>query len=323
MQVRSANKATALLGIALGAIFAFCPFAANAKETLELKPTSPWVVDFAENVCILGRKFGEENDRVTLRIISDRLGRLFYVSAEGDPTNFKTVFLQRTRTKERTFALPLIRFGKDGKDIEAPAWNLVIDGTPGFKITREFGIGPNGATMIEKGQPIVNDFYGRDKEWVEQADLAAANIDRIVFSKEFKTDVALLTGPLASPLTVLRACTEDLITSWGIDLKAQKSLRKWPTPVEDPRSWFRESDYPSRSLMRSESGESNFTVLVDADGSPTDCKVPLVLGSPEFSKRACKVILLRGKFNPAIDADGNPTRSYWSSKLGWVMYNSR
>jgi len=48
---------------------------------------------------------------------------------------------------------------------------------------------------------------------------------------------------------------------------------------------------------------------VDAAGAISDCYVART-DQPEFAAPVCKAILKRGRFDPALDAHGQPVRSY-------------
>ena len=61
---------------ALLAALALLPSVASAAPPIHLAPSSPWVVDYAENSCRLIRRFGEAKDMTTLAFESEAPGFL-------------------------------------------------------------------------------------------------------------------------------------------------------------------------------------------------------------------------------------------------------
>ena len=47
-----------------------------------------------------------------------------------------------------------------------------------------------------------------------------------------------------------------------------------------------------------------------AAGAISDCHVAQRTDQPEFAAAVCRAILKRGRFDPALDAHGQPVRSY-------------
>src|SRR5438270_13674760 len=58
------------------ATVAIVPTLASAAPPVHLAPSSPWVVDYAENSCRLVRRFGEGNHSITLAFDSEAPGFL-------------------------------------------------------------------------------------------------------------------------------------------------------------------------------------------------------------------------------------------------------
>ena len=51
-------------GIALGAaVAALVPQSANTADPAPLKPSSPWNVEYADDMCILQRFYGDKHNR--------------------------------------------------------------------------------------------------------------------------------------------------------------------------------------------------------------------------------------------------------------------
>ncbi len=56
-------------------------------------------------------------------------------------------------------------------------------------------------------------------------------------------------------------------------------------------------------------GEVQARVTVGTDGKPSDCRIVRTSGHNELDDMACRVILGRARFHPAIDHQGKPMRS--------------
>jgi len=69
------------------------------------------------------------------------------------------------------------------------------------------------------------------------------------------------------------------------------------------------ADYPIGPLRMGQGGFVRIRLDVDAAGAISDCYVART-DQPEFAAPVCKAILKRGRFDPALDAHGQPVRSY-------------
>jgi protein TonB len=94
---------------------------------------------------------------------------------------------------------------------------------------------------------------------------------------------------------------------------------KAATPKGAPGNWANSNDYPSGPLRREEEGVTRFRVTVGADGRVTSCDVTGSSGSSELDNTTCSLITRRGRFNPAMDGEGNPTSGAWSSSVRWQI----
>lgn len=73
--------------------------------------------------------------------------------------------------------------------------------------------------------------------------------------------------------------------------------------------------YPARALREGLSGTVGLTVTVTPEGKATDCVVTQSSGHAELDYAACKEIQEKARFNPALDADGEPTSAQFSTKI--------
>ena len=95
--------------------------------------------------------------------------------------------------------------------------------------------------------------------------------------------------------------------------------RPKPVPKNNPGSWANAGDYPSRALQQEKEGTTRFTVTVGPNGRVTNCTVTGSSGTPELDTTACSKITSRARFDPALDANGQPTTGTYSNSVRWQI----
>ena len=263
---------------------------ATTQKMLQLQPATPWALDYADDSCRLVRTFGSGADEVTLGLTAYEPGGLFYVSAVGEPT--------RVYREEGTVRLAL---GED--DVrEVAQLGVVFADRPGLLIINPLAIGqPDSGAMgrILAGEPL--SVAAPERE---------AAITSIGFVDGFEREFVLQTGSLGQPMQALRECTSELMSHWeGIDPVAQAARTRVPVPTTPAHSWLTVRDLP-RALRRQML--INYRLTVDADGKPDGCHVAAAAQTPELASAACESLLAKARFRPALDAAGEPMRSYFS-----------
>ncbi len=86
-----------------------------------------------------------------------------------------------------------------------------------------------------------------------------------------------------------------------------------------PTPWFFNADYPDRAFERRWEGATIFELTVDPSGRPVGCAVDVSSGHEMLDERACAIALKRAKFEPALDAKGNPAYGVYRSRLNWAL----
>jgi Gram-negative bacterial TonB protein C-terminal len=126
-------------------------------------------------------------------------------------------------------------------------------------------------------------------------------------------------GSFAQPMAAMRACTDDLVKSWGYDPAQQASLSAKAEPTRNPGTWLNNGDYPSGALIAGHNGIVQFRLDIDEAGKVTGCRVLHRTNPDSFSTLTCKRIGQRARFRPARDKDGKPVRSYYVNKARFVI----
>jgi hypothetical protein len=304
------HKWTAVLGVA--ALLAATSTSA-AKELLRLKPSSKWQMDYSPDSCNLARKFGEGDDTLILMLERFVPSESFYLSLAGKPVN---------QIESRSeFA---IRFGPAEEEQKVNySLGTLADKMPIILTTGSLRIvAPTAAETLELKQAFKNpdqDIQNviRSRPPVDPARLAAVNY--VAFGKPFNQEIILETGSLKSAFTALEKCTDELLTHWGIDVEKHKNLTRRLTPIGSPAKWLTYADYPSKMLNIGGQTIVRFRLNVDAAGKPSACHIQKSTKMIEFDAVACRALMMRARFKPALANDGTPVASYYSNSVCFAM----
>lgn len=265
------------------------------KEVLRLKPITPWNIEYADQKCRLSRMFG-----------TTETPYLFY-------------FEQATPNA-------LFMLGVGGPEIEdfrggGPVKLGFSDAAPVVKIDQSRGLtfgqlGP-GVLMTSVGLPRPGqDPAAAVESAPEGLDSEAANaIERVVVARANKA-VAFETGRLGPPFEALNACTADLLRLWGFDpTKPRPAKRLEPSNLRSIAKRIQENFPPG--ARSGESGMFNARLIVEADGTISDCTLDAATITEDLKPKACKE--LKGlHFKPAVGGDGKPMRWYYATTITYL-----
>ena len=184
-------------------------------------------------------------------------------------------------------------------------------------VTVDFGKGTMKSWLLEFGaKSAKSDIY--------QIRIPAAEMDQAKVASSVKLgfpgrpDVELELQSMPALMKTLEDCTADLKRYWN--LGGEKDGRISTPSKGDIRHLFSADDYPADAVRRNQSGNTQFILLVDQAGKIAGCDVVVASGIPVLDTMGCQVIRERGKFTPALDADGKPVRSTLvTPPITWVM----
>lgn len=91
------------------------------------------------------------------------------------------------------------------------------------------------------------------------------------------------------------------------------------SPANNPGDWVTPDDYPPDALRSSQSGISAFTVDIDATGAPTRCAITGSSGSASLDEAACRNVVARARFKPAMDKKGHTIAGSFSTAVRWSI----
>jgi hypothetical protein len=292
---------------------ALAPLLVAASEPVRLQPSSPWVLNYAENSCILVRSFGEGKKKTILQFEADAPGRMDMLVI-GRPLDEwrEDISASFLPVQQKPFTGHSAKGEKTGDP--AVLWSHVE------MLPDE---------MLQQLQKKEAEAHAR--RWVrpppiDLAERAARRDARQRFASaatELKIEghpqpVILETGSLGDPIKVFDQCLRDSLRDWGVDPAVEDKIVR-PVWAPDPAQWFSSNDYPMDMVMRGEQSEVSVRLLVDATGRVTKCTTTTHFNAPEFNKVVCARFMSRARFEPAELSDGTKVPSYYATRTIFKM----
>lgn len=279
-----------------------------AKEPLRLKPSSKWNVHYAEDSCRMGRSFGEGDQKVVLVIDRYQPGDALRLSFIGKPAY--------TYMNEGDVRL---RFGPAEAEQEVQFYPGRLDNkTPTLIIRGAVRLAPRSPEEIAAYEASIK-AKRFDFEWPDITPEQEAAVTFIEVKRAVRQPFILETGSLGAPLAALEKCTDELLDHWDIDVAKHAALSRKLKPGSNPGDWVTSRDYPTEMWMMGKRAIVQFRLNVDAAGKPTACHIQQSTRPKAFDDAVCKAIMRNAKFEPALDAGGNPIASYWLNSVTFHM----
>ncbi|GAB5348712.1 energy transducer TonB [Alteriqipengyuania sp. 357] len=296
--------------LAFAAVFSWPAMAAKEKEPETLQPSSNWHADYSPTSCKLVRIFGEGDDKVVLMMEQHQPAGTFETTVAGSPVEKLRL---PSSVEEITY-----RFGPHEEERETSAFS----GTLG-----EYGLAAL-FTIGAFGQVTSDALADRDEEYVPPAPVnvftgkfsaeRAARIEWLEIERR-RRPLRLATGPMDKALAVMDNCMESLVAEWGVDIAAHRELQRRATPKNNPGLWIRDVDYPRSATKAGRQGIVRFRLIIDERGMPASCAIDGATDPDDFSDLTCEKLMSRAEFEPALDSQGNPIRSYYAGAAHFHM----
>jgi hypothetical protein len=288
--------------LALLAALPFAP-AQGVGEPNRLPARTEWVVDYAEERCSLHRGFGEGESSVNLRI--DWFGpkpehRVLLVGPGVPKLTSASDEIALRLTPD-----PELRPGYtiNGTFLDQPAVSFNLAFLP-FDPAQAW----NRMSAAEQMR-----FQAVPRPPQPEFENAVRTLE-VRFAEGAAIELAL--GRMGKPLEALRACMDNLVKHWGLDPAVQASLSR--NAVAKPATVRRvQRDYPSDMLAAGMSAFVPVRVMVDAQGSVSQCVVQSEGIEESFADAVCDG-LARG-YEPALDANGNPVASVFPTSVVYML----
>ena len=273
------------------------PTSAASPGAISLQKVGAWQMNYDADSCHLLAKFGTGDQTVSMKITRIAPGDFFDLTLYGEAffSHFPRVAVA-------------ITFGDQHSSLKRGAMAGTVVGPqklPLFFISSlridTKGEGPSPKLPIPQVLP---------------EDEAATQF--ITVSIGGQRTMRLETGSLGAPFKALRACTRDLVKSWGYDPDVQERLSRQPRLINDNTSLLKSTDYPTLAANRGDSGALGIRLDVEETGHVSGCRV-LYRSDPDlFADLTCKLLLQRVKMTPALDENGKPVKSYYVRNVSWL-----
>jgi len=245
-----------------------------------LPPTNKWVVEYADNECVLSRAYGTADRPITLAFTRSPMERSMQVT-----------LLQKSDRKDRHSGPAQVKFGD-----------------------RKF-IGDYGGSYLDtkalRRLTVALEDVSFDP--AERPEIVAVEIPGEV------QDNFLIPG-FSGALGVLGKCVEDLGVDWGFSIEDQQRLAKPAKAVRKLEGVFSGNDYPPDAVQDNASGRARVRILVDTSGRATDCLILASSGHSSLDAATCRILRSRARFHPAEDVDGNRVRGAAVTSIEWHVY---
>ena len=95
--------------------------------------------------------------------------------------------------------------------------------------------------------------------------------------------------------------------------------RRAAQPKTNPGSWASLIDFPARALKDRRQGIVAFQLEIAPDGRVSQCQITSSSGHSDLDSTTCVLMVRRGRFDPALDGQGQPVPGKWSSRVKWSL----
>jgi hypothetical protein len=268
------------------ATVAAIPLVAADKPVETLAPSGKWHLDYGVNRCHMIRSFGEGKKSVIFRMVQYAPGDFFALDLLGN--RFGSV---------SAYSDVAIDFGHDGT----------------FNKNRAFNGSLGKEKMLSVGTSRLVDIPGETNDYSQIKQLTPADeasVSTVYFRVSGSKPFKLMLGSMGPVMKAMRTCTDDMIKSWGYDPAQLATNTRALELRPESGQLLRDGDYPATSVSFGNIGIVQFRMDVNADGTVSGCKILAETKPADFGSVVCKKASARAKFNPALDKDGNPVRSF-------------
>ena len=264
----------------------------------KLLPSTEWNIDFGENTCRLARVFGEGENK-----------HILFVEQAGPSESFNLTIAGPGMKKYRQIITRLTLKPDEGFP--------QTYGNPAEVV----GYGPGEVfTSLKINEP--DESTDGALRTLPHIDLdEAAAIERVVYGHGGSA-LSFETGEMASPFQALNVCSADFVRAWGLDEGEHQSFEKMAV-------WKNEADiakriqkkYTRAALKRGEQAILRMRVIVETDGSVSDCTLTDATETERLESNACDE-MAKAEFAPALDKAGNPMRSFYLTNIIYRIFGA-
>ena len=250
-----------------------------ARSAEPMQPIEKWNVDFGDAHCIALRNYGSPANPVRLGLKPSPIGDVMQVSVLRTAANKQVDQFDGTLTLDRASPRKVSILGYGSK---------------------------SGKTRISTINLPLSTF---------QAIRGASSL-RVRSPGE--VDLAFALSQMEPVARALDRCVAGLRKMWHLGehsaaIKTEASLDK---PL---RKLFSSNDYPGDAVIANASGTVGLIMLIDETGKTASCMITQASGRASLDAQSCAIIATRGRFSPALGADGKPIKSGTTGRINWKM----
>ena len=100
---------------------------------------------------------------------------------------------------------------------------------------------------------------------------------------------------------------------------APPTVSKAAGPKGDATRWFSSDDYPASALRAEAQGTTGMAFDIDTSGKVSNCRISQSSGNADLDETACRLMMRRGRFSPALDQNGSPIASSGTRRVTWRL----
>lgn len=220
---------------------------------------------------------------------------------------------------------PLARL-KNNADV---AWRYGSEGAWHEMTARGMTLGEYGTALSSDGEIAIERNDRPEPEFDQASDMlglpvldpeSVAGASSLEIKSRRTGSIVLQTGDLPPAFEAMNACMRDLVSFWGLDPDRQAARAKGPELTNLPLiTKMLQEDYPSRALREGEQADLQLRAMIDADGGVTECVLTNMTTAENFGQEPCRKISTRAIFEPALDRDGQPMPSYYTTRIRYTI----
>ena len=309
-----------------------------AQDRLKLAPSSNWNLQYDAESCALQRDFGEEGSKVFMELRAFDPGsfsrwQVILASKDIDPVEGDLTFGFEPNIEAPVDSVYDIRIAETykGRMFEASAWGsdetAYVEQRERFRLRTDLlndeekrdtakelkYANPFRSTKAERDaadahHKLISLFAdsAEHREWIDSwADTANA----IYVDKGFTQPFELQTGGLRKPMEAMRACLDNLVSSWGLDAERHANAAR-AVFFANRNEIASQIEYPDAALREQIGEKLAIRLDISPEGEVTDCHTPMSLSIDVFREETCSLLKKHGKFEPALDSDLTPIPSF-------------
>ncbi|QDH33500.1 energy transducer TonB [Porphyrobacter sp. YT40] len=288
------------VGLALPTMLAAMPAQA---EVVEIAPSSAWNLDYGETKCRLARLFGEGDAKHVLFLEQ-------YWPGQGVGMTVAGPSFKRFRSRARTD----LAFAEGHEPHRTEPFAGMVEDYGEAVIYSQINI---GAALRGDAEKAAAD--ATEDLTLPLLDKDGARRAQFVGLKQRGDEYRLMTGPLDKAFEALDACTLDLVGTWGLDPEAQRTATRMPQWTNRDGVVRRiVATYPREAARTGEQGIMRMRVIVSPEGKVEDCVILKATETERLDSPACRA-MANAQFEPALDAAGQPMRSFFAESIVYQM----